>query len=58
MAQVPDVRPLYYSMLLFTEATRNASLIYEAKFTTSNNAVKAWVVRVSIWSLAQLGGWR
>lgn len=47
MAQVPDVRPLYYSMLLFTEATRNASVIYEAKFTTTNNAVKAWVVRVS-----------
>jgi hypothetical protein len=46
LQQVPDVRPLYYAMLLFTEVTRAGSVIYQSTLTGADPRVRAWAVRV------------
>eukprot|EP00043_Microstomoeca_roanoka_P011423 m.107524 g.107524 ORF g.107524 m.107524 type:complete len:356 (-) comp15191_c0_seq2:41-1108(-) len=44
--EVPDVRPLYYSMLAFTEITRNYSRIFQVDVkSTSNAQIKTWAVQ-------------
>lgn len=45
---MPDVRPLYYAMWMFTEVTRDSSVIYETTFDTTVENMKAWVVKVSL----------
>jgi hypothetical protein len=49
-ADAPDVRPLFYGMLAFTVATRDAEL-FDAKVTSTNGLVRAHVARTSS------GGW-
>ena len=41
----PDVRPLYYAMLAFSEATANNSIVVNTTVTSTNELIKAWAVR-------------
>src|SRR5689334_14247654 len=43
----PDVRPLYYAMLAFSEATANASRVSSTAVSTSSALIKSWAVRDS-----------
>jgi len=45
--KIPDVRPLYYAMLLFARATSHYSTIQEVKTTTDNPKIKVWAVKNS-----------
>lgn len=41
---VPDVRPLYYAMLAFTQATAGGGFVTASSVSASNDLVKAWTV--------------
>lgn len=40
----PDVRPLYYAMRLFAEATANGGQVLETDYVSSNQQIRVWAV--------------
>jgi len=44
-SNVPDVRPLYYALYLFSEVTKNYAKILKTDITSDNAAIRVWVVQ-------------
>jgi hypothetical protein len=40
----PDVRPLYYAMRVFAEATANGGRVLETDYVSSNQQIRVWAV--------------